>query len=847
MRKNTILLLLALAVLAVSCDGIPEIPVITGEGIVLTLDTGGMALTKSNAGTRDGVDAFNENLLGSTVDVFFFPEDAGDNEPSVWNKRVAVSNRMLQIPVSIGDISNIFDGTVSGSKASVLVVANYDGPEAIDHENHYTKAQLKGLALARADWSQHPQDDFVFFSDETILTLEDASSSTPASGVVKMRRVAAKVSFRLTIADEIAVENYVYDPSDGSMTKQIEIWEPKTDAMTIYPQYFMKDATLGGTPTHVPTELNSPQLYTGVDTPYMLARTTETIDRSRTLFVKENGQYVQNTDGSYQTYQATVSVPVYKTMYAEYTTVHNDVTGKDEVVATMTDSEGPFYSYPVTWDSGVQTEPFLKLIIPWSSKGSGTSRTKYYYYKIPFSVEALEANNWYEVTLDVQILGGEAELPVPLDANYHVVDWVTGATGSTSATSARYLSVPTKYFTMYNTEALEIPMLSSHECEIVNLQISQYNYKTGVTTKTTSLASPNSLDFNSATPLEQIDLIHKLHNDSGSDQDVTPYTITFRVQQKGSYSSAYFADVTIVQYPAIYIEETTGGDAFIDGFFGHLSKWPTNFASTYNGRNNYTNGYYYSIGWRNNAFNNQQAGSDGTPQYTPYGRITFNNANGTHNLTRITVTAFNESTGTYHAGTRQGNTVVYDDYDYIIGDPRVPSGWRGADLVPYLSNMTGNANNQASATDWSDTQAGAIMVGTSEKNIIAPSIYFASYWSRPQSTDIDFEAAQKRCATYQEAGYPAGRWRIPTQAEVFFAFYLQELNFIPQLFSSGYGYFASDGSAFWDTSHYATNANDNGQRFSPPDTNPHSVRCVYDVWYWGDEANEDTSVYDPEP
>ena len=837
MRKHTIFLLLALTVLAVSCDGIPDIPEMAREGIVLTLDTGGMTLTKANAGTRDGVDEFNENLLGSSVDVFFFAEEAADTEASVWHDNVAVNNKMLMIPVSISDIRAIFGETVSGSKATVLVVANYQ----IDHGNNYTKQQLKALALTRADWSKHPQDDFVMLSDETTITLEDASSSTPASGVVKMRRVAAKVSFRMTIADEIAVENYSY--IDGNEERSIELWRPKTDAMTIYPQFFMKDAVLGGTPTAIPSDETSAKLYTGVDNPYFLVRTSEMVSRSRILFEKDdNGQYVMNPDGTYKTYvDDDVDVPIYDT-YAEVLTEHDDVTNTDVIVGGKV--KGPFYSYPASWDAGIQTEPFLKLIIPWQSGKDG--RVKYYYYKIPFPMEAFESNNWYEITLDVQILGGEEQLPVPLEAKYHVEDWVAGSSGSTSAVSARYLSVPTTSFTMYNTETLEIPMLSSHECEITNLSISRYNYKTQQTTTITSLTAPDKLAFNSDAPLEQIDLVHKLNNDTGPNQDVTPYTITFRVRQIDARND-YYADVTIVQYPAIYISETTGGNSFIDGFFGHLSSWPSNFSTSYNGRNNYTNGYYYSIGWRNNAFNNTQTGSNNTPQYTPYGRLTFNDANGTHNLTHITVTAFNESTGTYRVGTRvAANTVTYDDYDYIIGDPRVPSGWSGNDLVPYLSNMTGNGNNQASNTSW-DGLAGSIMVGTSEKNIIAPAIYFASYWSRPQSTDFGFEDAQKRCATYQEAGYPAGRWRIPTQAEVYFAYSLQDRNFIPQLFSSGYGYFASDGSVFWDTSHYGTGGNDDGKRFTPPDNNPHSVRCVYDVWYWGDEANEDTSYYDPRP
>ena len=33
---------------------------------------------------------------------------------------------------------------------------------------------------------------------------------------------------------------------------------------------------------------------------------------------------------------------------------------------------------------------------------------------------------------------------------------------------------------------------------------------------------------------------------------------------------------------------------------------------------------------------------------------------------------------------------------------------------------------------------------------------------------MSFAQAEKRCAAYQENGYPAGRWRVPTEAEIWF-------------------------------------------------------------------------------
>ena len=84
---------------------------------------------------------------------------------------------------------------------------------------------------------------------------------------------------------------------------------------------------------------------------------------------------------------------------------------------------------------------------------------------------------------------------------------------------------------------------------------------------------------------------------------------------------------------------------------------------------------------------------------------------------------------------------------------------------------------------------------------------------------------ERRCATYQEAGYPAGRWRLPTEAEVSFIANLQALQFINRLFSTtGYPWTA-DGEAL----------EVNGASVTLRAAGGNSVRCVYDAWYWGDE------------
>ena len=152
-------------------------------------------------------------------------------------------------------------------------------------------------------------------------------------------------------------------------------------------------------------------------------------------------------------------------------------------------------------------------------------------------------------------------------------------------------------------------------------------------------------------------------------------------------------------------------------------------------------------------------------------------------------------------------------------------------IVPYLK--PGGSNNQT--TDWTTDQLNALMVGTAVDNIIAPVFMFASEWGRQGNGESGFDTVAKRCATYQEAGYPAGRWRLPTEAEVAFVANLQANGYIGTLFGGG-RYWISNGNAL---------SINNGNVVHQATGN--STRCVYDIWYWGDEANENTYLYDPRP
>ena len=121
---------------------------------------------------------------------------------------------------------------------------------------------------------------------------------------------------------------------------------------------------------------------------------------------------------------------------------------------------------------------------------------------------------------------------------------------------------------------------------------------------------------------------------------------------------------------------------------------------------------------------------------------------------------------------------------------------------------------------------------SSAKDYLAPKFRVASSYGATQP--VTYDDAFRRCASYQEDGYPAGRWRVPTKAEIEFMMQLTTDGMIPRLFGSNNG---NGTSPYWVGSGYVT-VYDGNQTTKPYYTEATSasesvwVRCVYDEWYW---------------
>ena len=460
--------------------------------------------------------------------------------------------------------------------------------------------------------------------------------------------------------------------------------------------------------------------------------------------------------------------------------------------------EMPFYSYFDSWASSASADaPYLLVSIPWAYTPAGaTSPTRYFtcYYSVPFNPldRRIDRNTWYKVSLSVSILGsGDPDNPVEIKPSYMILPWGS-ETVKTDAELIRYryLMVDRNEYTMDNVKSLTIPYYSSH-----NIKITSYSMTKTILKPTSGYkpyedsvdASKYTLSFN---PQNQtITFTHNLVNDYSDNEnnpyDVTAYTLTFTIQHDSgdSEDSQFTETITITQYPALYVVAELNSDC----------QTPDSGTSSWGNFSHY--GYIYVNGSQSRNNDWTYARGQGT-NTDPYMYV-------------VTVSSL-------PAGS-----------SYVIGDPRKST----VDNLNYsFSSKTWlyGSNHQLTYYYPTDTD------GDRVNNMIAPSFRIASSYGVAYS--YSYSNAQKRCASYQEDGYPAGRWRIPTKAEIEYMAMLAGDGKIPVLLST---YNNRNYTYYWGA---------DGNNYSPDGTNPGEsssayIRCVYDEWYWKDTCTKTTFTW----
>lgn len=506
---------------------------------------------------------------------------------------------------------------------------------------------------------------------------------------------------------------------------------------------------------------------------------------------------------------------------------------------TTTDGSGNkmahYYTYPVSVKEGDDNQPYLKLVLPWQGyKNFGTTdapdwreyKQKEVYYKIVLPRGSIsDPNMIYEFKVKVNTIGSDNEVKV-IGEEYVVKDWSYEGDFASNVGLGRYISldIPKDEYDMYGNN-VQILFVSSGEVEISNLQIYKpnvngdpnkstndivlrknnngslaygtYSTRTGNGTTAnpyrygTGNYSANTTDADGVTVPNWVSVVgsrlvvnHALNtNVSNNNVDITPYIFVVTLHLKGETDTHFDRTVTITQYPPIYAESV----------------------SSNNNRTVFLNGQQYTTG-SNTTVNNNHGESLGT--------VGLSGQSQTANTkTIVTVTTL--------AGLDVSRYETLGIGTPVIGDPRI----KLSEAYPVnpgvgaqtweIDDIGTSENNYISDYQYADIN---------KSNVIAPKFMLSSGLGSCAGDKVDWIHNVERCATYQEDGYPAGRWRLPTEAEIVYVYNLaHDLGLLSNPFFSTSNYWANSGRRYY-----------NGA-FVDAGPGNYSSRCVYDLWYWGDE------------
>lgn len=470
----------------------------------------------------------------------------------------------------------------------------------------------------------------------------------------------------------------------------------------------------------------------------------------------------------------------------------------------------PFYTYAHQWEKGAADASYITFEMKWGAdKGDGSTpiyETYYYQILINGAGRTFQPNHWYDMYINVGVIGSTIEIkPIVLDhMEFFVLDWSDHISGvdhpkeDVELKDYMYFNVLTKRLELDNVTTGIIQYKASHK--IAWALDTSNKVVENVPELSTSLGAFYVYCGGDDDPVVrqftgEYDLTD---NGNGVLQFENPVPVNLYspvyvyltmwleldgVNGMGETERPYSESVTIVQYPPIYITP-------------YRAKEYSVFVNRHNQHGS-------QIVYNNDLYNLGQA--NGT---TIEGGDSY--------MYSVSVSSF-KSSDTF--------TMMEETYNYIIGDPRSRS--HDEDLNNDGFNMDDTWRKDQEGNGRILTHYYPTMQDGDIFRVISPKFRVASF-NGGYSSACTPEGAAMRCASYQEEGLPAGRWRLPTTAEIMFVISLQQKELIQDIFYGTNYYYSS--------THQVRN---NGGtvpdvRVTPTANNTKgSVRCIYDEWYWG--------------
>lgn len=776
-------LLIIMGVVLQGCGEENMLPSIVGGGEKAGVIS--LTLHSSRQGSRaveDDVDELNENLIKSAI-LCFYPANNPSGKP-VLVEYVNNIDQKTDATVEVALDNDVKEALfpIEADSCSVYVIANPSaGMTTVTTD--MTLTDIMKLSISANFATSNVQPSFTMDgTSENVLIYERGTTSEYASGGVHLQRCASKITLGVKLDKEIEVTN-----PDGSTSK----WEAQTTNIEV----LITDGV------NV-SELSSMSYDPTDDDYYSTTRTNPNTDcRARKL---------------------------------------SEQAGKDYPFQLGS----PFYTFPTKWDP---TDPaarqlLMTLMVPWKLEGEDNYRTSYYTVPVIKGSE-IGRNISYRVNIYVSMLGSfTPDEPFELtNLSYYAVDWGS-VTTDVELADTRYLVVDQTAFTLNNLQSMDIPVYTSHETEVTSSTMTYYLYNT------------------TAQGFEQpVEITPARYNQTVEEGNGKIYDVSFHNATEGDQSNYLSFDHEMVTWTPL---KNGGGVATFPQRNNTVATDTLNSIRYYKKTDNPAYSRYVTtikIAHKNHPefsqtititqypqmyiTSTQNAYAAGTDMSAQRGNMWVNGHQATSfndNGSRVWYVTYGlaGSTGNTNANPNQyviNVTQLSVGEDYVIGDPRVSEF---TDLKGWKNNFGNNYqyapnNNWETAPDMNGTRRKLTYYYPSDDSRdkarwIAPRFRVASSYG--VCFENNYNEDKARCASYQELNCPAGRWRMPTVAEIEYIMKLSQEKKIPALFSTNGYYMSAQGRV-------STTFNSQGKLNTPTNTTGSSaVRCVYDEWYWGNDT-----------
>ena len=860
--------LLALCFL-VACNKEEEQLQAQWDGPVIELDlscTGPDDPTKAGSnGTEAGENTFHENVI-SWVDFYFYP-DGKTAEQASFHIRKESGKRdrdVFRLELTTNQVNyRIFPVSSNTTEALVFAIAN-GNKDMLDTLNNtsldYIKQLVDTTEFVNVDLTRHRQERFMM-SGETTITLAGRNQKVVSQGAVDLVRYACKITVSIKTGEKVTVPHATKIDEEGNPIQVV--WTPRPKQMKVYLVDGVKNVALNGYPINqggAPV----PKYHNYVDNPM-----TFWDEGSGTWYFDKSGDF-------YNTF------PMYTYPYHWLTGSGEEGTREPYLKLVLTWDRQPDPENGIDPD---QKEFYYKILLPHDRRGEGFAesfvRNNWYHYDVEVGVLGADTDEaevplnasayvvyWQnkDVVVSQANIGNARYLSLEQDTyELHNLDTLVAPYVTSHTIDFEVCSVTRPYFGTLTSGTDDTLGGDVIKCEAnAPKELCHVGKKI---IYDTDIYSPDSyyLSYSESQRMllnggkdwfengnRVIKMNHPLKNDyTLSTFDYSPYTMFVGLWHHNDSNKEFPQILKVIQYPAVYISAELNSDPILPGSPGGNVDQENNKSAWKSFANN---GYVFIDGDRRLRHPLDAQGKETKGEFdfllsemNKVGSGSYTEATGRPYLQWIQWRTVNFTGG--NRNMYNISVTVLPDDSMVIGDPRTTvidtlnngvgeKGYNGVENFGEVSEGVYAFGYEPSFSKGTPMVGGASRklryyhpADASERtrNMISPGFRVASKFGGMEYGKADQMSAARKCATYQEDGYPAGRWRLPTMAEISFITSLQAHNTFVILFGKN--------GVYWSAHGAVQVLQGNIKEVKDKEA---MARCVYDSWYWdsiGKDAN----------